>query len=110
MARIDKRERMRRLIELWRASGKSKAAFVRAQGVSRGKLEYWVRRLGEPPSGRRRRRGLGLSLIPVQLADAGSSQGAEIEIVLANGDRVRVRADVPPEAVRGVISALRQAC
>jgi hypothetical protein len=109
MARIDIRERMRRVIERWRASGKSKASFVRAQGLSRGKLEYWVRRLGEPTSRRRRGRGEGLSLIPVQVTDC-ERERAEIEIVLSNGDRVRVRADVPAEAVRGVINALRQAC
>ena len=110
MARIETRERMRQLIRLWRASGKRKAEFVRAHRVSRGKLEYWVRRLGEPRPGRRSGRREALSLVPVRVRETETVQPAEIEILLATGDRVRVRAEVPAEALRQVVSVLRQGC
>ncbi len=110
MARIATGEQMRRLIGLWRASGQTKAEFVRAHGVSRGKLEYWCRRLGEPRAGRRGRRRHSLSFIPVQVTDPAAGSGGEIEILLATGDRVRVSAEVPTEALGRVIDVLRRGC
>jgi hypothetical protein len=111
MARIETRRRMRRLIGLWRRSGRTKAEFVRRHGVTRGKFEYWVRRVdGEVAAGRRGRRE-ALSFVPVQVSGAAIEDApAPIEIVLANGDRLRVRADVPLDALRQVVSILRQGC
>jgi hypothetical protein len=97
---------MKRLVRKWRASGQTKAEFVRAHGVSRGKLEYWVRRL----DGRGGRRQEPLSLIPVQVTDTASGPAGEIEILLASGDRLRVSPEVPVEALRRVIDVLRSAC
>ena len=104
MARANGREEMRRLIERWRASGETKAAFTRANGVSRGKLEYWVRRLAEGDlevAGRPR-------LVPVRVVGAhGDAVAPPIEIVLASGDVVRATSDVSAEALAAVIRALR---
>ena len=110
MARIDQRERMSALIRKWRSSGQTKTEFVRANGVSRGKLEYWVRRLGEETAERRGRRGRSVNLIPVRVRETGSESSGEIEIVLAGGDRVRVSPEVPAEALRRVIEVLRGGC
>lgn len=110
MARIDRREQMKRLVKKWRASGQTKAAFVRAHGVSRGRLEYWVRRLGEGESSGGGRRQRPVNLIPVQVRDTASGSGGEIEILLGSGDRLRVSAEVRAEALRRVIEVLRGAC
>ena len=110
MARIDQRERMRALIRKWRASGQTKTEFVRANGVSRGKLEYWVRRLGEEPAERRGRRARSVNLIPVRVTGTASESPGEIEILLAGGDLVRVSPEVPAETLRRVIEVLRSGC
>jgi hypothetical protein len=110
MARIDQRERMTALIRKWRSSGQTKAEFVRASGVSRGKLEYWVRRLGGARASRRVQRRGAPSLIPVRVADLTPGSGGEIEILLTDGDRVRVSPEVPAEALRRVIEVLRSGC
>jgi hypothetical protein len=111
MARIDRAERMRRLIRQWRASGQSKAEFVRRHGLSRGKLEYWVRRLGGPTGGRGGRRREPVNLIPVRLSDQTVAEpSGGIEILLGSGDRVRVSPEVSAEALRRVIEILRGSC
>jgi hypothetical protein len=95
------------LIGQWRTSGQSKAEFVRVHGVTRSKFEYWLRRLAIHGPRRRRR---SLSFIPVQVSGAAVEDPAPIEIVLASGDRLRVKPDVPLEALRQVLSVLRQGC
>jgi transposase-like protein len=111
MASIDERDRMRALIRKWRSSGQTKTEFVRRHGLSRGKLEYWVRRLGEESGPGRRGRGQEpLSLIPVQVTERASGLSGEIEILLSGGDRVRVSPAVPAEALRRVVEVLRGGC
>ena len=72
------------VIERWRASGQSVAAFCRAEGVSQGTFYAWRKRLGGP------RR---LAFVPVRIvADARPEPvAATIEIALADGRVVRVR-------------------
>jgi hypothetical protein len=103
MARTNGREEMHELIERWRASGETKAAFVRANGVSRGKLEYWVGRLGAPELKVSR----SPRLVPVRLVAPLGAGTAPIEIVLSGGDVVRATSDVSAEALAAVIRALR---
>jgi hypothetical protein len=111
MASIDRPERMKRLIRQWRASGQTKAEFVRRHGLSRGKLEYWVRQLDGPTGGRGGRVREPVNLIPVRLSDQTVADPAEaIEILLGSGDRVRVSPEVPAEALRRVIEVLRGSC
>jgi hypothetical protein len=46
----------------------------------------------------------------VHVLPAAESLGSDLEIVLANGDRVRVSDQVSVETLRGVVQALRAAC
>jgi hypothetical protein len=109
MARNRTRERMRRLLDEWRRSGRSKSAFARAHGVSRSKFEYWQRHLdGAVRDGGRR--GGGASLIPVQVRGGSIEDSAPVEIVLGSGDRVRLRTEMSEEILRLVVGVLRQGC
>lgn len=110
MARIDNRERMRRLIGQWGASGQTMAEFVRTHGLTRSKFEYWRRRLGGQRPSRRSSRREVMSFIPVEVRDSEIGGPPQIEIVLANGDRLRVRADVPAEVLGQVVRVLREGC
>jgi len=110
MARLAEGDRMGRLVKKWRRSGQTKTAFVRSHGLTRAKLDYWIRRLSA--GGRVGASGRGaLSLVPVRVSGESSGEmfGA-IEIVLSGGDRVRVSPEVPAEALGRVIEVLRGTC
>ena len=103
MARIEGQEGMRELVAQWRTSGEKKATFARAHGLSRGKFEYWLGRLG----GNGARRESSPRLLPVRVVGRRAPKAAPIEIVLASGDVIRTSAEVPAEALGAVIRALR---
>lgn len=50
MRRAERRERWRALVEAWRCSGSSKAAFCREREVNAGRFHYWCRALSEERS------------------------------------------------------------
>jgi len=101
--RADKRRRnwqaeeARSMVEQWRSSGLSAAAFARQQGVSTNRLWYWVKRL---PS----RSPVGF--VAVAMSAAQVSSGAVIEVEV--GDvKVRVREELAPESIAQLCAALR---
>jgi hypothetical protein len=99
---------MERLVSLWRRTGGSVTGFVRTHGVSRGRFDYWRRRLEEPVRGFGVAGRPGTRLVPVRVVDEG--QGGEVEIILAGGDRVRVGAGVSAEVLGRVVEVLRRTC
>jgi hypothetical protein len=69
-----------REIEAWRSSGQTLSAWARERGISRGRLEYWKRRL----AGRSEKSGdrVGrLALIPV-VSPAQAMPAARIEVLV----------------------------
>lgn len=110
MARRVRRERMRVLIERWRRSGETAAAFCRRQGIDPQRLSYWKRVLGMAAGRkltRQRRRAAGF--VPVRLVDVGSAAG-NMEILLAGGDRLVVHEGVSRELLRDALTVLRERC
>lgn len=107
--RSENRARMERLVWRWRQSRQCLSSFARQHGVTRDKLQYWSRKLS-PSSGHVTARREPSALVPVQLVGGTSDREAALEVVLAGGDRVLLRAAVPLELVEGVISILRQRC
>lgn len=111
MAKIETRERMRAVVERWRRSGESAAAFCRRRGLRPQKLSYWKRVLGEAgPIVKRRgggRRAPGF--VPVRLLGAGAVTSG-LEIVLVSGERVVVGEGVSRELLGDVLRSLRERC
>ena len=64
------------VVEAWRRSGESLAAFVRRQGIARRRLERWAHRLG---AARGRVRFHRVRLVQRRVADTVPRDGAPIE-------------------------------
>ncbi len=83
------------LVDSWKSSGQSPAAFCRANGLSAWKLTYW-RSVAEAQSSA----GSGF----VQLESA--VHGCGLELRLRAGVRVAVEAGFDPVVLRAVVEAL----
>ena len=94
-----RREHWQQLLERWRASGLSQAAFCRRQGISVWKLAWWRKRLKGPGN-----EAAGL-FVPVHVAPTVASHG-ELELTLRGGRMLRFGADVPVGNLVEIVSAL----
>ena len=105
MTRDETRRRMTALVRRWDTSGEPQAAFARQHGVSHGTFRYWARRVD---------RGTGVAppvaFTPVQVVDSTGLDTGALEVTLATGERLVVRAGVSGELVRVVLAALRSPC
>lgn len=99
------REEMTRVVERFRASGRTRREFARAAGITLSKLDYWTRRVP-------RRNGRGAAraarFLPVQQRVDGAAGALDLEIVLASGERLLVGERVSGERLREVVAALRR--
>jgi hypothetical protein len=105
MAKQSRAARMAKLVARWRASDESGARFARRHGVPPWTFWYWSRKVSAdrsaspaPPP----------TFVPVRVAPPVDT--GVIEIVLAGGDRVRVRAEASVDLVRAVVAVLRPPC
>ena len=94
------------LIEAWRASGESRRVFASRHAVSLAKFDYWVQRLMPAPA---RTKRSAPDFAAVTLVPPAAAPGV-IEVVLARGDRLVVRAEADVALVRTVLSALCAKC
>ena len=111
----DRTDRMLDVARRWRESGQSARAFAKEQGVTPWTLYYWRERLAgkqtRPARRRKPRASSRVSLAPVHVvASGGEESRSDVEILLANGDRVRVTARVSVETLRRVVHILRASC
>ena len=110
-AQDDHRKAMLELVRRWRRSGAAAQAFAQEHAVTPWTLYYWEKRLaGQDRSTRRRRRSRPVTLAPVHVVASADAGGADLEVLLAGGDRVRVPAGVSADTLRRVVEALRTAC
>jgi hypothetical protein len=110
-AQEDRREQMLELARQWRDSGMNARAFAEGHGVTPWTLYYWRERLTKaerPP--RRRRRTRRVKLAPVHVVASADLGDGDLEVILAGGDRLRVRASATADMLRRVIDVLRTAC
>ena len=105
MTRDETRRHMTALVRRWDASGETQVVFARQHGVSHGKFRYWLGREDRQPDVAR-----PVAFTPVQVVDAPPLDSGAIDITLATGERLLVRAGVSGELVRAVVSALRAPC
>jgi transposase len=107
-----KEERWIRVLDEWKESGLSVAAFCRQHGLDDSQFWFWKR---EIPARRKRRawkaRRIGPApkaprFVPVRVV--GESPGADstVEVELAGGCVVRVRPGFDPELLRKLLSVL----
>jgi hypothetical protein len=100
------RTEMTSLVDAWRASGESRRVFADRHAVTLSKFDYWVRQLAPvKPRGRRP----VADFAAVEIVPAATAPGV-IEVVLANGDRLVVRAEADVGLVRTVLTALCAKC
>jgi hypothetical protein len=87
------------MVEAWRNSGESLAAFARRHRVDRRRVGRWAKRVdtSEPAPVR---------FHPVRVADPDDREGAAIEIYLVGGPRVRVPPGFRTEDLRRVVAVL----
>jgi len=96
----DRRAYWGRLVTEQEASGKSVREFCRARQVNEHSFYTWRRRLSEPPEPVR------FALVETG-AGSGTGVGTPIELVLTNGERLRIAAGVSAELLRTVLGVLR---
>ena len=109
MARGGERERMAGLLEQWRTSGESGAAFCRRHGIKPQKLSYWKRVLGVSAPASRRGRASGL--VPIRLlGEVGAASSPVLEIHLGGGDRIVFPQGGSLAVLREVVELLRERC
>ena len=110
-AQEDRRQQMLELARQWRDSGLNARAFAEGHGVTPWTLYYWRERLTKPERRRRRQgRSRRVKLAPVHVVTSADLGGGDLEVILAGGDRVRVRASATADMVRRVLDVLRTAC
>ena len=83
------------LVDSWKSSGQSPAAFCRARGIAAWKLTYWRSVSDARPSV-----GSGF----VELERAAPSRGLELH--LRDGLRIAIEAGFDPVVLRAVVEAL----
>jgi hypothetical protein len=100
------RERDARVVvEAWRNSGESVAAFARRHHVERRRVAWWAGRIeGSAPA--------PVRFHPVRLAKPDDGGGAPIEIHFGGGQRVRVFPGFQTDDLRRVVAVLdgRRSC
>ncbi len=103
MRREDIRRQMTALVRGWEASGETQAVFAERQGVSQGKLRYWLQRATRPHAE-------PVSFTPVDVHHAWRPEAGTIEVSLATGERVVITDGASTDLVRAVVAGLRATC
>lgn len=83
------------LVDSWKSSGQSPAAFCRARGMAAWKLTYWRSVAEARPS-------VGSGFVEL----AAAAHGCGLELRLRDGVRVAVEAGFDPVLLRAVVEAL----
>ena len=86
------------VVEAWRASGETLAAFCREHGVAAKRVSRWAARL---------KQGLAVRFHPVQLrGSADPTSRKEFAVELPDGTTIRVPAGFDVGDLRGILAAL----
>jgi hypothetical protein len=106
-----RREQWRKLIAEAARSGTSVREFCRQRRVTEPRFYAWRARLNGKVHGAARRRALATAKRATfaLVSDAPGELDAGIELVLADGQRVRIRRGVDEQTLRTVLSAVGSA-
>ncbi len=102
------RDEKRRIVDESLAEGASIAEIARRHDLNANQLFTWRRQFGVEPTGLKDLAPiLPVTIAPETRAEAsGSASNAQMEIVLAEGDRIIVWSDVETAALTRVLKAL----
>ena len=112
-SRADERKRWGEVLNQWRASGQSMAAFCREQRLDCRRLRRWCKRLDGAPKRR------PLTLIPVEprmskraapavAKRTGDSAGVGVRICLPGDIAIDVQEGFDPKVLLSVVALLRE--
>jgi hypothetical protein len=94
---------MTALVRRWQASADTQAAFAMRHGLTRAKLQYWVRRVALAT-------GESIAFTPVKVVPGADAEPGAMDVVLASGERLVLRDGVSADLIRTVLTALRPPC
>lgn len=100
VAAEQRRDRWRRTIGQWQASGLSQAEFCRRQGIAYSQFAWWRRRASaEQPATVEQ---------PAEFLPLGTLRlpRPRLEVVLTNGRRLRFGPELAPEQLAGLVAVL----
>ena len=110
-AREAKRERMRKLVREWLASGEPASRFAAQQGLTKETFRFWRQRFGRNKARRGRRRPAEPVLAAVRVVDdLGAAGFATVEIRLVGGDVIRAGDGLTLDRLAGIVRVLRERC
>lgn len=112
-------DEIRAVVGRWERSGLPLSRFADREGVARKTLYRWRQRLGaggervrrgRPPVGETRSRSQSASIFTEVSTALGtaSSSATKFEVIFGDGTTVRVPAQFDPNALRGLLEALRE--
>jgi hypothetical protein len=91
------------LVRQWEQGTDTRAAFAQRHGVSLATFDYWKRRVRREAS-----TAAAATFAPVHLvSEHPHDANASIDVVLASGERLTVRAGVSVDVLRTILVALR---
>ncbi len=99
----------RQLLEQWQRSGQSVRAFCTARGLSEQSLYWWRRELAardQPPASTDQAPLPRFVPVHVRAEPPATLPGDLVEVVLANGRRLRAASDVDPRRLAELAAAL----
>jgi len=97
------------MVEAWRHSGESQAAFARRHGLQAPRVKYWVDRITDSAKPRALESAAPVEFMPVRVVEAAPAVPtgvSQLEVMVA-GALVRVGRDFDVELLRRVVAALR---
>lgn len=97
---------MQTLVRQWETSGEPRTAFARRHGLTVSQFDYWKRHVRQRPAADS---PPAFAAVRVLAADE-TVGGGTMEVLLASGERVIIRAEISTDLVRAVVSALRASC
>jgi transposase len=106
----------RRHIAGWQRSGMSIRDYCAAEGLAEHNFHAWRKTLAErdrreAPRAKRSQSSTAIpAFVPIHVVndEATSSPGGAVEVLLANGRVLRIRADFDPQVVRQLLALLEE--
>lgn len=91
MSNIDNRQKMQELVKHYHGSNKDQITFADANGISAGKLHYWIKKLS-PKKEKPIVGGSSDKFIPIEIAP--SSGGSPKHILIRTSDGIEIEVPV----------------
>ena len=96
----------RQRLERQRTSGQTVRAYCRTHGLAETAFHYWQRTIADRDRQAAQRPAPAPAFVPVTVVGPSSAAGSPIDIRLAGGHRLRVRAGCDPDLLAAVLALL----